>query len=301
MDVMAAHGITMDNIGDHFIIALTKKPLQLRAKATRNEWFEKVRGKPMKFEENTWTTFREDQVRRLNEFFDRFELRGGTHRGYIRVFNMGDQPGFDWDKGGRLYSQGDGNYQQLPKHERLAMTIDGEPVCEIDIRASYMTIYHAKYRAPFDPRNDPYDIPGLDRDIVKIWIVTTFGNNAPVEKWPREISARYKEEHGKPLGKVVRAKDVYEKVVEAFPMMDLWGAHDLTWADLMYTESEAVIRTMLDLMQHHSVPSLSVHDSLIVPASQESLATRILGENYLLEAKVRPVLVAHCANRDLAA
>jgi hypothetical protein len=301
MERMEGYGIHLDNVSDHFIVALPKKPLQLRAKATRNEWFEKVRGKPMKFEETNWTKFREDQVRRLNEFFDRFELRGGTHRGYIRVFNMGDQPDFDWDKGGRLYSQGDGNYQQLPKQERLAMTINGEPVCEIDIRASYMTIYHAKYRAPFDPREDPYDLQGLDRDIVKIWVVATFGNNAPIEKWPREISAKYKEEHGRPLGKVVRAKDVYRKIAEVFPMMELWGAHGLGWADLMFIESEAIIRTMLELMEHHSVPSLSVHDSLIVPASQESLATRILGEKYLMEAKVRPVLVAHRLDREMAA
>jgi hypothetical protein len=30
------------------------------------------------------------------------------------------------------------------------MTIDEEPICEIDIRASYLTIYHAHFRVPLD-------------------------------------------------------------------------------------------------------------------------------------------------------
>jgi hypothetical protein len=34
-------------------------------------------------------------VKELNTFFDGIELHGGTHRGYLRVFNNGDHPNFD--------------------------------------------------------------------------------------------------------------------------------------------------------------------------------------------------------------
>src|SRR5215469_5692941 len=51
-----------------------------------------------------------------------------------RVFNNGDHPKFDWNMGGRLYSDREFNYQQLDRSQRLRMTINGEPVCEIDIR-----------------------------------------------------------------------------------------------------------------------------------------------------------------------
>ena len=77
------------------------------------------------------------------------------------------------------------------------MTINGEPVCEIDIRASYLTIYHAHYGAPLDPERDPYDLPGLGleaRDVVKLWFVATFGNDGHLERWPTEMAADYPRE-----------------------------------------------------------------------------------------------------------
>src|SRR6516162_8831138 len=103
---------------------------------------------------------------------------------------------FDWNMGGRLYSYGEFNYQQLDRSQRLRMTINGEPVCEIDIRASYLTIFHALYDEPFDPTNDPYKVAGLGpeaRDVVKMWITASFGNNAPITKWPTELVAKYRE------------------------------------------------------------------------------------------------------------
>ena len=55
----------------------------------------------------------EEQLRELNTFLDKHELLGGVHRGFIRVFNNGDDPHFNWNKGARLYSQGEDSYQQL--------------------------------------------------------------------------------------------------------------------------------------------------------------------------------------------
>ena len=34
------------------------------------------------------------------------------------------------------------------------------------------------------PTNDPYDVPGLGpeaRDVVKMWVTASFGNNAPID------------------------------------------------------------------------------------------------------------------------
>jgi len=94
--------------------------------------------------------------------------------------------------GGRLYSYGDYSYQLLSGEDRLRMTINGEPVCEIDIRASYLTIFHALYGERLDLIKDPYILPELGteaRGVVKMWITASFGNNAPLMKWPRELVA----------------------------------------------------------------------------------------------------------------
>ena len=81
--------------------------------------------------------------------------------------------------GGRLYSQHfTDSYQVMSAEQRLKMTINGDPVAEIDIRASYLTIFLSLHGIQL-PEDDPYELPGLGpehRDAVKAWMVATFGN-----------------------------------------------------------------------------------------------------------------------------
>jgi hypothetical protein len=51
------------------------------------------------------------------------------------------------------------------------------------------------------------------------------------------------------------------------------------WATLMYLESQALFRTMLALRER-DIPSLSVHDSLIVQRDNEQVARATLSELY---------------------
>src|SRR5262249_28038836 len=53
-------------------------------------------------------------------------------------------------------SSGEDCYQRLSEAERLKMTINGEPVAEIDIKASFLTIYHAMVKQPLQGSGDPY-------------------------------------------------------------------------------------------------------------------------------------------------
>jgi hypothetical protein len=156
------------------------------------------------------------------------------------------------------------------------MTINGEEVCEIDIRASYLTIYHAHYGAPLDPdpECDPYVLPGLGveaRDVVKRRFVATFGNDGHLERWPNEIAREYREKHGRPLGKQYPVRRIREIAVQRYPLLEKWGTEEFGWGDLMYIESEAMLGAMLELMEK-GIPSLSVHDSLIVPVSRREIA-----------------------------
>src|SRR5262249_10246503 len=60
-----------------------------------------------------------------------------------------------WKKGGCLYSNGENCYQRLSEAERVKMTINGEPVAEIDIKASFLTIYQALLKQPLRGTGDP--------------------------------------------------------------------------------------------------------------------------------------------------
>ena len=157
-------------------------------------------------------------------------------------------------------------YQRLSEAERLKMTINGEPVAEIDIKASFLTIYHAMARQPLQGSGDPYAaIAEIDRSIVKLWTTVSFGNSNPATRWPPKTAKDFKKETGKDLSKVARAKDIAQKMLETFPALKKLENLSEAWAHLQYREGQAVMGTMLILMREHRVPSLSMYDGIIVP------------------------------------
>jgi hypothetical protein len=84
-------------------------------------------------------------------------------------------------------------------------------------------------------------------------------------------------------------KRIREKALEQFPLLERWGEDDFGWADLMFIESKAMLGAMVQLM-NEGIPSLTVHDSLIVPVSKEEIAEQVLREHYLKETGVVPAL-----------
>jgi hypothetical protein len=170
-------------------------------------------------------------VKELNAFLAEHVIRGATHRWFRRIFHEGDKPGFDWNKGGRLYSDGKDSYQQLPRPERLKMTIDGEPVCEIDIRASYLTILHARYSEPFEVsrEHDPYAIEGLPRAVVKKWCAVRFGTKKAITRWPSLAIKEFAEDNdGADLTQYF-VREVGQKVCQGRP--DVARKRSRHWCD----------------------------------------------------------------------
>jgi hypothetical protein len=171
------------------------------------------------------------------------------------------------------------------------MTINGEPVAEIDIKASYLNIYHAKVIGdPLDSSRDPYERAGVARDVAKLWVVHSFGKSRPQMRWPAKAIEDYKKDKGQDIGKVANAKDIAKKMLAAFPALQTLEEHSDIWADLQFIESEAVIGTMLILMREHGVPGLSMHDGILVPRSKADLAKTVLAKQYHKVVGVEPML-----------
>jgi hypothetical protein len=279
----ANHSINTHNVGSHFAPEPPAHPLVLRDFATgrgRN----REQGRIVKYKRTPGTERLEADIRELNRFLARFTLRGGEHYGYTRVFNN-----LSWRAGGRLYSPGH-SYQQLSKVERLNMTINGEAVAEIDIRASQLTIYHAKIGEPLEGSGDPYAHTGIERQIAKQWVVASLGNGKPMMRWPSKMIEDYRRETGEELSKAAKASDVAAKMLAAFPALKNLKNHSDLWAKLQYIEAEAVIGTMLILMRDHQVPALSMHDGIIVPRSKANVAKAILTREFRRLVGVEPRL-----------
>jgi hypothetical protein len=282
-------------VHDHFEFEydLPKDVLELRATKQSGYWMTtRPVGKPMEFERNPATNAIEGHVKELNEFFAQHKLRGGSHHGYVQIFHNGDDPRFYWNMGGRLYSQHfTDSYQVMSADKRLKMTINGQPVAEVDIRASYLTIFLSLHGIQL-PEGDPYELPGLGaehRDAVKKWMVATFGNSKPIVRWPPRMIKK------SPELKQHRVSSITKALLSKYPVLTAWGepmknGTTYGWADLMWIESNVMLATMIKLKREHRIPSLSVHDSLIVPADSANTARDVLRETFRSHREVQPLL-----------
>jgi hypothetical protein len=289
-ELAAKRGVSLLDIGRHFV-SVPELPLHPLVRKTTSTWSGsyKIAGRKMKIDyiKDAKAVELEEVIIGLNAFMAQFDIRGGTHHGYIREFNCGDHPSFAWELGGRLYSVGDESYQGLSASERKLMTIDGQPVIELDIRASALTIFHgqAGQQLDFTANPDPYTLPELNdtpRDVVKKFITATFGNGQFPTRWPQKTAREYKEETGQSLSKQHPITQVRSAVARAYPLLaELRRDYPEPplWAKLMYLESEAILTTMLALADL-GIPSLSAQDSIIVPQDSEKLARVTLSKFY---------------------
>jgi hypothetical protein len=293
------YGIDTDNVGEHFAPEPPRNPLVLKDYAI-GRGKDRESGRRIKYKNTRFDTPEakrlEEDVRELNEFLARFEILGGEHYGYERVFNN-----LSWKKGGRLYSSGEHCYQRLKDVERLKMTINGEPVAEIDIKASFLTIYHAMAGEPLTGSSDPYAaLSELDRSVVKLWTTVSFGNSKPATRWPPKTIKDFKKDTGKDLSKLASAKVIAQRMLETFPALKKLEDLSEAWAHLQYREGEAVMRTML-ILKEHCVPSLSMYDGIIVPKSKAYLGRDILRQVFKEVIGVWPILTVEIPETALDA
>jgi len=91
----------------------------------------------------------------------------------------------------------------------------------------------------------------------------TLGHDTFHSRWPEKIKDNF-EKQGVIIVTEYPLKEVKSIILNHYPMMAKWPEYSIDCFDLMYFESLAIINTMLHLKRTYSIPSLSVHDSLIV-------------------------------------
>ena len=272
LDAANAHGITLLNLNKHYFRQLPTSVLKKKASSTQS-YGQKTNGHLMKIERTTQVLKLENQVKKINQYLDRQELSGAIFSGYHRVFNMANSPDFYWNKGGRLNCPGIDSYQRIKKNDRLSsLKINGESIVEVDINASYLSIYHGLLKEPLPDREDIYSIPDLHRDVVKGWITAAFGNNKLPLRWPSTARKKLLEK-GISMKGLTMIK-VGEIVCKYIPLMKKLPTSGITWGDLMYIESCAIIAAMESLRNNHDVPAYSMHDGLMVPHSAASITSK---------------------------
>jgi len=232
------------------------------------------------------------QVNDINAFLHQQVIEPDNHYAFHRIFAHGDRKAYGWDQGGRLYSMGEDNYQQMKEVERKLITINGKATIELDIKASYLTILHALADIPLPNHPDPYIIPGFPRPVIKSFVTMTLGYDKFHADWSdATVKTFAKKNDGADLRQYA-FRDVKAAVLRELPLLQNWPESKVRWGDLQFIESEAVIEAVHTLAVKHGVVALPVHDSIIVPASAQALATSLLSTSFMKHVGAKPTLEA---------
>ena len=270
--IASQYGVEKTSISRHYARAMPANVVRLRAASVRQRG-NKISGQAMSVKDCTEVFELRNQVRQINRYLNRQYLEGAVFSGYYRSFNMGNQPDFNWNKGGRLYNPGNDSHQTLKKAARLSkIKINNESVCEIDVNASYLSIFYGLLGYPLPTKTDLYKVRGLHREIVKAWISSAFGKGQFPTRWPAKAKAELKAE-GICTAKLTMVQ-VGQRVCKAIPIMAQLPKTGINWADLMFKESCAIISTMESLRDGYNIPAYSMHDGLIVPVSARAIAEK---------------------------
>ena len=274
LDLAATHGVIPTTLASDFVDTYpaqppaVPQPIQLFAlKQLRRE--QRV---PLPIRRNDPDAARlRAEVGEFNDWISRFDFSGCAPPRFKRVFAA------SWSLGGRWYSAGnDGNYQLMSEASRLAIRIGGEPVTEVDVRASHLSIMHGLLGLPM-PEGDPYRFPDAPRSVVKAWITASLGKGTSIKRWPRNASRQTPEIAGfkaRDVGSLICARYRFlvspaRAVASAAgldKLADLGPPERLLTHRLMAIEAQALTGAMQHL-RARGVPALPVHDGLLVPAT----------------------------------
>ena len=281
------HSVTKSNYYAHYVIDKPKALIRLKASSTWSEG-SNSKGASMSFDACDATRHFRSIVSSINDYIFRQEIDGGVFSGYQMIFNEGDREGFKWNRGGRLYCLGDDSYQMMKKAKRLKMTFNGEAVSEIDVNASWLTVF-AGLVSHHLPEGDPYKVKGVDRRIVKAFVTATLGADAIPSRWPRALKASLVED-GVVIGRRQSMSILSKEILKALPVLGLWEENSRRWSDLMFVEAMIIQEALKRLMFDHDVCCLIVHDSLIVPSSKALLAADLIRSSFGARLGVIPRL-----------
>ncbi|WP_131726003.1 hypothetical protein ACTTAK_14910 [Rhodobacter capsulatus] len=272
-------GITPDTLKDHFQKETGRlSPVTVRSEVA-NRHGTGVTSANMRFAGPKY----EAEVQRVKEInailgqggFDLAE----TPRVY-RLFSRGNFHNFDFNMGGRLYCCSEDDWQQRPKEDRALITCRGEPTVELDVGSSHLFILYALHDLELDTDDDPYFLPGVEREVVKGLFAAMTGKGSRLTRFPKKLSEDYMKPTGRKISTVYKLGKVLDALIAKHPILNKLKKGSMDWARLQYEESECFMECLTRLGHDHGVAALPVFDSLIVAKQHRDVALTCLVEAY---------------------
>ena len=292
LDAARGHGLHTGNLDEHFAHEFPTRPPKIvhpvLVRPFRSYGRRRDDAVPPDYRSMVARTIR-DEVEAFNSFAGTFDVQGCRPPRFRRMFTG------DLTLQGRWYAVGPVNYQGIDKPRRAAVTINGEPVVELDVRASFLTILHGVFGLPL-PEGDLYDLPGIPRDVVKAGVVATLGKGSIIRRWSKRSVK------DTPECAFHSAATVGTALLHRYPFLGHLGdtvshlpkslreSRGLLSAFLMGIESSAMTMAMEYVRKHAEALALPVHDSLIVLETVETIGRQGIAAGFVRFAKVVPVI-----------
>ncbi|MER9528813.1 hypothetical protein NKI89_03230 [Mesorhizobium sp. M0309] len=165
---------------------------------------------------------------------------------------------------GRLYGA---FWISMPKALRGGLTINGEPIADLDYASMFPRLAYARVRCE-PPLGDLYAIPGLEghRVGVKAGLSALLSTETEMTRLPHEVK------EGLPAGWT--ASRFRQAVAEKHPpLVPLFGK-DIA-LDLMFTESNILVAVLLRLARM-GIAALPMHDGIMVKSTSAPCAKSIM-------------------------
>jgi hypothetical protein len=294
LSLAVAHGVTADRAKDAFLREpstmppVVGQPLQLRSLSSW-QGRKRISGRSLRYDpDEPDAKHLKQEVEDYNAYAAGFDVAGCVPPRWFRIFHL------EWRLGGRWYAAGDGAYQSMSEDDRVGrITINGEPVVEVDAKASQLTVLHGLRRLPL-PDHDLYTVGrGLSRDAVKKWTTITQGKGRPTDEWTDDTPAKVKAEDVLAIRDAMLERYPFLNNLELFVPDELVGAHGnphrLVAVYLQWIEARAITAAM-GYLRGRGHLALPTHDGLIVAQSAEQRAIEGLEGGYEAWANVTPRL-----------
>jgi hypothetical protein len=245
-----------------------------------------VNKKPVDFRSNPMIDEMKQAVKKLNEVNEKTtvldELGNPITNIYCRIFNE------SFEYGGRFYKADVLQIKNKTTSARLGITIDGEPVVEVDFGNLHFRIVAAKEGI------DTYDIPAdiyadmledhnnlIDREIVKLAVNMMFNcydEKTAIKAIQGEINKLSKEDKLEyTLG---NAKSVMMLIYHAYPDFVDYFCSEESYGRRLQNEDSHLAASILSVFIDKGIPILPVHDSFIVARSYENLLIDTMADKF---------------------
>jgi hypothetical protein len=209
---------------------------------------------------------------------DRADAGDLARKSLVRLFK------YDWSQGGRLYG---GWWMSLPKLARKSLTIDGEPVVELDYGQLHPSILYARIREEMD--GDTYTVRDWTSPEMRELGKTTFA---------RMLNTRT--ETGDARAIQIKPDDV-DKLPPGVTWQDyLWAFQgklepisEWFWIGeglRLQREDSDVAVSVLEQMNERDVVTLPVHDSFIVQRQHRPLLRVAMIKAYREKFYYNPII-----------